>query len=146
MCKPDSPAQAHIKQAATDKMTRELSHKPEILDSILPKNFGIGCRRLTPGPGFLQALGSDNVEHVRSQIKEITEDAIMDVDGKERKVDAIICATGFDNSFGPRFHLEGRDGHIIGKDFVENPRGYLAMALEDMPNYFVMYVLSSPLA
>jgi hypothetical protein len=115
MCKPGTPSQEFIKQQALDKMTTILKHRPDIIETIVPKDFDIGCRRLTPGPGFLvpkwsywrsgtahltactifqEALGSDNVELISDGIAEITEDSIIDVDGVERKVDAIVCATG----------------------------------------------------
>lgn len=34
----------------------------------------------------------------------------MGADGVERKVDTIICATGFDVSYRPRFPIVGKNG------------------------------------
>lgn len=31
--------------------------------AVIP-DFGVACRRLTPGPGYLEALCEDNVSHV----------------------------------------------------------------------------------
>lgn len=41
-------------------MKEKLSSKPEIADTLIP-TFHVGCRRLTPGPGYLEALTKDNV-------------------------------------------------------------------------------------
>ncbi|KZO91462.1 FAD/NAD(P)-binding domain-containing protein [Calocera viscosa TUFC12733] len=139
MCSPNTPSQLYIRAQATTKMRNALKDKPEILDKIMPKNFDIGCRRLTPGPGFLEALAADNVSFVPQNIAEIKEASIVTVDGKERPVDAIVCATGFDNSWAPRFHLEGRNGYICGKEFAETPRAYFSMSLANLPNYFLMF-------
>jgi hypothetical protein len=40
-------------------------------------------------------LVEDNVGFISNPIQEIVEDGIITSDGKKRKVDAIICATGF---------------------------------------------------
>ena len=53
-------------------------------------------KRLTPGPGYLEACIEDNVNYISTGIKRIHPDGIEDNDGKLRKVDIIICATGFD--------------------------------------------------
>ena len=73
-------------------------------------DFGVACRRLTPGPGYLEALCEDNVrtqyqittskltlpqvEFAPTQIKRITDTGIETVDGKHQELDVIICATG----------------------------------------------------
>jgi cation diffusion facilitator CzcD-associated flavoprotein CzcO len=76
-------------------MKEKLAKKPEILKSLMPE-WAPGCRRLTPGPGYLEACCEDNVDFVSTPIKCVHEDSIETVDGKIRKVDMIICATGFD--------------------------------------------------
>ena len=55
----------------------------------------LGCRRLTPGDGYLEALTEDNVEPVFDNIAEITEKGLKTVAGNFYEVDVIICATGF---------------------------------------------------
>ena len=76
-------------------MRRALAKKPEIYESLRP-DFPPGCRRLTPGPGYLEALVEDNVEFIGHGIEQVVKDGIIAMDNKFRKVDAIICATGFD--------------------------------------------------
>lgn len=60
----------------------------EILKRLLP-TFPAGCRRLTPGPGYLEALTKDNVGFVAGAPQEIVEDGIVDAKGTKRSYDAI---------------------------------------------------------
>lgn len=56
--------------------------------------FPPGCRRITPGDAFLEAIQKPNAELIPKSIIAVTEDGLIDEDGNERKVDTIICATG----------------------------------------------------
>lgn len=78
-----------------DSMREKLKSKPEIYESMIPA-YPPGCRRLTPGPGYLEALVQDNVEFVGSGISRVDEGGLWGVDGRYHKVDAIIYATGFE--------------------------------------------------
>ena len=80
-----------------EAMAKKLVKKPEIMKALEP-SFPPGCRRLTPGPGYLEALVEENVEFINTKIKRIVPEGIETVDGTLRKVDLIICATGFDTS------------------------------------------------
>ncbi len=103
---------------------------------LLP-DFPVGCRRLTPGPGFLEALIRDNVDSHWDAIKCITETGIQLKEGSHIKVDAIFCATGFDTTFRPRFPLIGRGGMNLAERWSkEDPEAYFSIAVPDMPNYF----------
>lgn len=76
-------------------MATKLAKKPHIFEALKP-SYPPGCRRLTPGPGYLEALVEDNVDFISSGIEQVTETGIKDKDGNQFEVDAIICATGFD--------------------------------------------------
>lgn len=73
-------------------MTESLAKAPHLTSVLIP-DFGVGCRRLTPGVGYLESLGEDNVDVVTQDIVKVTADGIIAADGAERKVDTIICAT-----------------------------------------------------
>jgi len=62
------------------------------------------------------------------------------------EVDGIICATGFDVSFAPRFELIGKDGYVCDEQFGQDPKGYLSIALANLPNYFIFYGPQAPAA
>lgn len=78
----------------TQIMTAKLAAKPELVERLLP-DFTVGCRRPTPGNGFLEALCSPKVDCVFDAIVEFTPKGIRTADGTEHEFDAIICATGF---------------------------------------------------
>ena len=122
----------------TKNMEAKLAKKPEILQKLIP-SFAPGCRRITPGPGYLEALTEDNVSFVSQPISRVTEDGIITVDGQLRKVDAIICATGFDTSFSQRFPIYGTRHLDLGAKWAEYPETYLSMSTHGVPNYFVAH-------
>lgn len=90
-----SDAQKELWVEADAYMRRKLEKKPEVYESLVP-NFPPGCRRLTPGPGYLEALVEDNVTFFGAGVQRVTENGIVDSNGVFHKLDAIICATGFD--------------------------------------------------
>ncbi|KAL0562502.1 hypothetical protein V5O48_019585, partial [Marasmius crinis-equi] len=86
------PLQAEARKTFKEIMLKRLSAKPWIAESLIP-DFPVACRRLTPGPGYLEALCKDNVEFVREEIKRVTPTGIENVDGTHRELDVIVCAT-----------------------------------------------------
>ena len=65
-----------------ESMKNKLAKKPEIYWSLTPK-WPPGCRRLTPGPGYLEALVQDNVTFVGCGIERVTPGTIVANDGQE---------------------------------------------------------------
>lgn len=125
-------------EAFTKNMSAKLARKPEILDKILP-SFTPGCRRITPGPGYLEALTEDNVSFVSDAISQVTEEGIVTTDGTVRKVDAIICATGFDTSFTGRFPIIGSAGVDLDAKWREYPDTYIGLCTPGLPNFFIAH-------
>ncbi|KAE8329710.1 hypothetical protein BDV39DRAFT_202656 [Aspergillus sergii] len=104
---------------------------------LLLPSFPVGCRRLTPGPGFLEAITQDKIELRWDDIDRVTEKGILTRSGEEKEYDVIVCATGFDTSFCPSFHLIGRGGvNLATKWTNELPKAYFGLTVPDMPNYF----------
>ena len=83
----------------------------KLCKALIPQ-FPLGCRRITPAPGYLEALRTSNTEVITEGIAEIVPEGIRLESGEIIKLDAIICATGFDNSFTPRFPIVGRHGNV----------------------------------
>lgn len=117
-------------------MKRRLARKPELLNEIMP-SFPPACRRLTPGPGYLEALADDKVDVITSDIVKAVADGIVTADGKHHPIDALVCATGFDTSFTPRFPIIGQDGLSLAERWKEVPETYIAIAVDKFPNYFI---------
>jgi hypothetical protein len=118
-------------------MRTRLSSAPEIAESLIP-TFSVGCRRLTPGPGYLEALASPNVDFISTPITAITSTSVVLSTGRDIPIDALVCATGFNASAPPPFAIYGRDGVSIEERFSPYPRTYLSIALAGFPNAFMM--------
>jgi hypothetical protein len=118
-------------------MKERLAKKPEIVDILTP-SFAVGCRRLTPGPGYLEALVESNVEFVSDKIASINQKAVVLENGRNIELDALICATGFNTSMRPSFPIRGKDGISLEQRFTPYPETYLSMATDGFPNFFMM--------
>ncbi|KAH7232766.1 steroid monooxygenase [Fusarium tricinctum] len=132
-----SKEQQDARDFAERDMRAKLAKKPEIADIIVPKNFAVGCRRPTPGNGYLEALCEDNVTVVSKGITEITPKGMKTADGVEHEFDVIICATGFDVSWRPHYPTIGRNGVSLSKYWQDVPNTYLSLGVANMPNYFI---------
>ncbi|KAJ6520167.1 FAD/NAD-binding domain-containing protein [Mycena sanguinolenta] len=117
-----------------DMLQRLVTH-PEIAEHLIP-DFPVGCRRLTPGPGYLEALCQDNVKFFSTEIKQILPNGIETVDGKIEDLDIIVCATGFDSSYQLPFPIIGRGGVQLSDKYTPHARTYLSVAVDGFPNWF----------
>lgn len=131
--------QKKSRAAISNLMSEQLGHDERLKSTMVPQ-FGLGCRRMTPGSGYLQSLTKPNVEVVNQSATQVTEEGIVDENGIEHKVDVIICATGFDTSFAPHFDIVGRNGANLRHQFGEFPIGYLALMAENFPNLFRKFI------
>lgn len=132
----DSPAQVEVRKLFTQDMKKRLARKPELADQLIP-TFPPCARRLTPGPGYLEALCDDKVDVIREDIVEIDANGIITADGKHRPVDTIVCATGFDTTYIPRFPIAGENGVLLSNRWKKVPETYLSLATDGFPNYFI---------
>ncbi|KAJ9611624.1 hypothetical protein H2200_004808 [Cladophialophora chaetospira] len=121
---------------ARRQMTTKLKSDPELCDRLIPK-WELGCRRITPGEGYLESFLRDNVELTQSSITKIDANSVHTTDGKVYKVDVIVCATGFDVSYRPQYPIVGSRSVNLADKWAEEPSSYLSLASPAMPNYFM---------
>ena len=140
----DSPGQVQIRAYVADVMKQKLQASG-LEDQLIPQ-YGVGCRRPTPGVGYLEALTSDNVETIVGEIKQVTPHGIVGGDGKEHPIDVLVCATGFDTTFKPRFPLLGAQGKNLEDEWAESTKAYMATTIPDFPNYFMFFGPNNPFA
>ncbi|KAJ0418904.1 hypothetical protein BJY00DRAFT_324681 [Aspergillus carlsbadensis] len=145
----DTDIQKRAQEMFTESMIKRLGDTPKgrkAAEYLLP-SFPVGCRRQTPGPGFLEALTQDNIEMHWDDVAAITEKGIRTRSGEEKEYDVIVCATGFDTSFRPAFPLIGRGGvNLAQKWDIEQPKAYFGFSVPDMPNYFCFIGPNSPIS
>ncbi|CAK7235417.1 hypothetical protein SBRCBS47491_009286 [Sporothrix bragantina] len=145
----DSPVQRSAQDLFRRSMKERLgdSEKGRRAAEILLPSFPVGCRRQTPGPGFLEALVQDNVELRWDDIDVVTEKGIRTKNGEDKEYDVIVCATGFDTTFKPAFPLVGRNGVNLAKRWAaDRPKAYFGIAVPDFPNYFCFIGPNSPIS
>lgn len=100
-------------------------------------SWELGCRRLTPGQPYLNAVQKPNVHVERTPITRITALGIETADSTVHAFDAIVCATGFSSSFSARFDIIGSENRNLKQLWTENaPEAYLGLTVSGFPNYF----------
>jgi cation diffusion facilitator CzcD-associated flavoprotein CzcO len=133
-----NPKLMRVAEAIAKRHMRKEIADPELIEKITP-DYTIGCKRILPSNKWYPALSQDNVELVTSGVKEVREHSIVDADGVEREVDAIIFGTGFEVVDMPVAQLvRGRDGNTLGETWKGSPRAHLGTAIPGFPNFFML--------
>ncbi|KAL9108508.1 MAG: hypothetical protein Q9227_006723 [Pyrenula ochraceoflavens] len=134
--------QQEIAESTRKQMESRLHHDPELCSKLIP-HWKLGCRRFTPGEGYLEALQESNVSIEFNEIQRITESGILTAVGHQ-DFDIIVCATGFDVSFVPFWTVVGKNEVNLAEQWRENPEAYLGICAPNMPNYFMFNGPNSP--
>ncbi|EFQ97210.1 4-hydroxyacetophenone monooxygenase [Nannizzia gypsea CBS 118893] len=127
-----SPAQQAVRKMYEQRMA-ECIKDERLLKGFMP-SFGVGCRRITPADPFMAAIQQDNVDVHFTAVGEITEDGLVGADGTKRRADTIICATGFDTSYRPKFPFVGQGGVDLREKWEAHPESYLGLGVPGFPN------------
>ncbi len=110
------------------------------LKAKLTPDYPIGCKRILFSNEFYPALAQANVDVVTSAVTAVTTDGVIDADGAEHKVDAIIYATGFDaQNFLESIDITGVGGQKLAAQWADGAHAYLGMYVPNFPNMFVTY-------
>lgn len=136
-----SQKQTETREKLASYMEQSLAEHPN-LQGLIP-SWPVGCRRLSPAHGFLEALTDPKATVIFRGIDSITPDGIV-VGEEEIKADVIVCATGFDTSFRPRFDIVS-GARDLASVWKSEPACYLGMAVSHFPNYFTLLGPNSPL-
>ena len=118
-------------------MSKQISDT-ELLEKVTP-DYTLGCKRVLPSNKWYPALDKPNVELVTSGVKEVRRNSVVDEDGNERPVDAIIFGTGFEVTDMPvAKQVRGRDGRTLDELWQGSPRAHLGTAVAGYPNFFML--------
>jgi len=115
-----------------------------LTDRLIPA-WSLGCRRLTPGVGFLEALKHPKTHVYHEALAEVTPTGVTTSEGKNIDADVIICASGFDTSFRPTYPVLGRNGQDLRDIWKEEPKGYMGIGVPDFPNYLTFLGPNCPI-
>ncbi|KAK1512517.1 monooxygenase [Colletotrichum costaricense] len=141
----DSETHRQATEGVTQYMQSALNDDQRLIDILIPK-FPISCRRMTPGVGYLESLTKPNARVISGGIARVVTDGLVTESGEHIAVDAIVCATGFDVSFRPRFPIIGRRSTNLQDIWAKDiPKAYMSCAVPEMPNYFVFLGPNAPI-
>lgn len=142
----NSPLQRSCVADFTKAMFAQLPpHLPQ--HKFIPQ-WGVGCRRLTAAPDYLKSLSASNVTTIFGGVTALTPTGCIDHESTHHPADAIICATGFNTSYIPRFPIHGLDGLNLQDHWQTHrqPRSYMGIAADGFPNFFTLLGPYSPVA
>ncbi|KAI8280842.1 putative sterigmatocystin biosynthesis monooxygenase stcW [Colletotrichum sp. SAR11_240] len=74
---------------AAAQMAEKLGHDSKLCDMLIPK-WELGCRRITPGPGYLESFLQPNCNVTNSPITNISKKGVHTADGKLYECDVTI--------------------------------------------------------
>jgi cation diffusion facilitator CzcD-associated flavoprotein CzcO len=110
-----------------------------VLRRKLTPDYHLGCKRILPTNDYYPALQRPSVELVTEGIETITPRGIVTRDGKERPLDLLILATGFEaaEAVAP-FGITGRGGRDLNETWRDGAEAYLGATVAGFPNLFLL--------
>jgi cation diffusion facilitator CzcD-associated flavoprotein CzcO len=128
-------------RAAEEAGLRNLAavRDPELRRTLTPRE-PYGCKRPLLSNLYYPTFNRANVELVTDPIERITEDAVVTADGRARRIDTLILATGFETTkFLSAIDVRGRGGVRIEDAWKDGAQAYLGVATSGFPNLFMLY-------
>ncbi len=126
---PEKDALALLAREVKDEATRKK----------LTPQYTMGCKRILLSNDFYTTFNRPNVHLVSEGIERITAEGIRTKDGQNHKLDAIICATGFQvaEASAP-FPVSGLNGIDLGHTWKDGAEAYLGTTVSGFPNLFIL--------
>ncbi|KAL2813563.1 monooxygenase [Aspergillus granulosus] len=136
-----------LQQQCRDLLESEMKkhlQDSELEQRIIP-DFAVGCKRVVPsGFRYLKTLKMPNVKVVHGGVTSTTLSGCISDDGNHHAGDVIICATGFDTSYIPRYPIIGPENRNLQTEWSTQQAksstitGYMGVGIPSFPNTFTM--------
>jgi cyclohexanone monooxygenase len=99
-----------------------------------------GCKRPLLSNDFYPAFNRPNLELVTDSIDVIRGQVIRTSDSRERRVDTLILATGYDTTkYASVIDVVGQNGATLGDVWWDGAQAYLGITTAGFPNFFMLY-------
>jgi cation diffusion facilitator CzcD-associated flavoprotein CzcO len=132
------PRLNRIREIRSLRYLRKSVPDPVLREKLTPR-FRLGCKRILISNDYYRVLQQENVELVTDGIAEVRPGSILTRDGKERVVDAIIYATGYETAEAkPPFRIFGRGGRDLHDAWRGGISAYAGTAVTGYPNLFLI--------
>lgn len=143
----DEAANEAVSEFVRSKI-RSIVKDPETAETLCPKSFPLGTKRVCLDSNYYQTFNNPNVHLVdlrKTPIERVTPKGIRTSD-KDYEFDAIIYATGFDAMTGAIVSVDvrGRGGIELKKKWEDGPKTYLGLTVSGFPNLFMITGPGSP--
>ena len=130
-----------------DKIKR-IVKDPETADSLSPKGYPFGSKRLVLEIDYYNTYNRDNVTLVdlrKDPIDRVTTSSIRTA-AQDYPLDVLVLATGFDALTGALFSIDitGVGGQKLPSAWEHGPVTYLGLATSGFPNLFFVAGAGSP--
>jgi cation diffusion facilitator CzcD-associated flavoprotein CzcO len=112
-------AAAHLQRQVADPALRQQLRPP----------YPLGCKRIIYANDYYPALAQPHVELVTTGIQRISAHGVQTVDGRQRDVDVLVCATGFDVQHALTVPITGRHGQTLAQAWADGPQAHLGLTV-----------------
>ena len=127
---------------------RHMVQDPSTAERLLPKDYGLGCKRQVLDRDYYDTFNRSDVtlvDLIETPIETITPTGIK-TDQQAFDLDVLIYATGFDAMTGAllKANISGRDGQTLNDKWRYGPVAYLGLQMHGFPNLFTITGPGSP--
>ncbi len=127
---------------------RTMVADPETAERLLPKTYGLGCKRQVLDRDYYDTFNRENVALVdlsETPLEMITERGIQTA-ARHHDLDVLVYATGFDAMTGAllKANVRGRGGVRLTEKWRDGPVAYLGLQMAGFPNLFTVTGPGSP--
>jgi cation diffusion facilitator CzcD-associated flavoprotein CzcO len=127
---------------------RDMVDDPQIAERLLPKDYGLGCKRQVLDRDYYATFNRDDVTLVNlreTPLETITSQGITTSES-HYDLDVLIYATGFDAMTGAltKSNIHGRGGQPLTDKWRYGPVAYLGLQMRGFPNMFTVTGPGSP--
>jgi cation diffusion facilitator CzcD-associated flavoprotein CzcO len=117
----------------------EVVRDPALREKLRPQH-PYGCKRPLLSNDYYPAFNRPNLELVTERIERITKDSVVTGDGRARRADTLIFATGFATTkYLSAIEVVGRGGRRIDDAWSDGAAAYLGITTAGFPNLFMLY-------
>ena len=126
-----------VERIARHHMRRSIAD-PALIEKVSP-DYTIGCKRILPSNKWYPALDRDNVDLHTGGLQRATRTGVVDADGIEHAVDAIVFGTGFRVTDAPiAHHLRGAGGQTLAERWGQSMHAHRGCTIPGFPNLFFL--------
>jgi cation diffusion facilitator CzcD-associated flavoprotein CzcO len=117
----------------------EVVKDPAVRAKLRPQH-PYGCKRPLLSNDYYPAFNRPNLELVTERIERVTRDSVVTADGRARRADTLILATGFATTkYLSAIEVTGRGGRRLDDAWRDGAQAYLGITVAGFPNLFMLY-------